>query len=160
MKGTDKFLLAIVAGVVFLVALAFAVTLLRPERTYRPEDTAEGVAYNYLLAIQEHDYPRAYSYLSLQLKGYPPSAEAFAEDLSQNRLALGADAASTTWSVDPAGNVGDLRFVTVREWHSYGGGIFGDNQVQRHLRDEAAARRERVENHRIRLALAQVLGPG
>jgi len=77
MKNTDKFLVGIVVGVVVLVATAFAVALLRPKPTYQLEDTPKGVAHNYLLALQQEDYKRAYGYLSPTIEGYPTSAEAF-----------------------------------------------------------------------------------
>ena len=52
MKSTDKVLIAIVAGIILLIIVAFVVALAKPEPTYQAEDTPEGVAYNYLLALQ------------------------------------------------------------------------------------------------------------
>ena len=53
MKTTDKILIGIVAGIILLIIVALVVTLSRPEPTYQPEDTPEGIAHNYLLALQK-----------------------------------------------------------------------------------------------------------
>ena len=83
MKVTDRFLLGIVAGVALLVVVAFLLVLNRKELTYQSEDTPQGVAHNYLLALQERDYERAFGYLSPDLAGYPQSVDEFAGDLKQ-----------------------------------------------------------------------------
>ncbi|MEN9935479.1 MAG: hypothetical protein RLZZ387_2058, partial [Chloroflexota bacterium] len=84
MLRTDRFLVAIVAGALLLVVVAFAVTLTRPAPSYREGAEPADIAYNYVLALQRKDYPRAYGYLSPSLKGYPDSADAFAADVQQN----------------------------------------------------------------------------
>ncbi len=84
MKSTDKVLIAIVAGIVLLIVVALVVTLTRPEPIYQAEDTPEGVAHNYLLALQKEEYERAYGYLSPTLEGYPASADRFVEDVEDN----------------------------------------------------------------------------
>ena len=81
MKSTDRFLIGIVIGVVVLVIAAFGVAFLGPKPAYQSDDTPEGVAHNYLLAIQREDYARAYGYLSPDLRGYPASDEQFIEDM-------------------------------------------------------------------------------
>ncbi len=70
MKGTDKFLVGIVAGVLFIVIAAVVVVVRRPPPSYKEENTAEGTAHNYLLALQQQDYSRAYTYISFSLQGY------------------------------------------------------------------------------------------
>lgn len=85
MKGSDKFLLAIVLGIAVLVAAAIILVLRLPPPTYLPEDTPEGVVSNYLLALREGNYERAYGYLSPDLVGFPPNAAEFAVDVQQNR---------------------------------------------------------------------------
>jgi len=117
MKTTDKFLIGIVAGVILLVGMAFAVAFLRPHWNYQPDDTPKGVAHNYLLALKQKDYARAYSYLSPTLAGYPDSAEEFAKRiddygsrrLSDNSTTLVVE--STRASEDPT----DRAVVVVRE---------------------------------------------
>ncbi|MGB0383870.1 MAG: hypothetical protein ACPGWR_03520 [Ardenticatenaceae bacterium] len=85
MKGNEKFLLAIVLGVLLLLGVTFAVALLRPAPTYQSDEQPGGVAHNYLLALQRQEFERAYGYLSPTLKGYPPSADRFATDILDNR---------------------------------------------------------------------------
>lgn len=60
----DRFLFGIVAGSLLLVAAALIFARLAPPPTSIPDDTPEGVAYNYLLALQRDDQRKAYSYLS------------------------------------------------------------------------------------------------
>src|SRR3972149_1468711 len=83
MKVTDRFLLGIVAGIALLVVVAFLLVLNRKELTYQSEDTPQGVAHNYLLALQERDYERAFGYLSPDLAGSPQRGDEFAGDLKQ-----------------------------------------------------------------------------
>ncbi|MEK6256736.1 MAG: hypothetical protein N2C13_05395, partial [Chloroflexota bacterium] len=68
MKSPDKFLIAIVVGIVALVLVVFAVTLARGAPEYKAHDNPEGGDFNYLQAIHNEDYKRAYSYLSSNLK--------------------------------------------------------------------------------------------
>jgi len=127
MKSTDKFLIGIVIGIVLLVVAAFVVTLTRPEPTYQAEDTPKGVAHNYLLALQKEDHQRAYGYLSPTLKGYPASAERFAENVEDSswRFRLDTD---TTLAVESARVTGNRAVVEVRESRFRGGDLFDSGQ--------------------------------
>ncbi len=78
-EQTDRFLIAIVAGAFALVVSAFLLARSLPEPVYQSEGTPEGVAQNYLLALRQRDFERAYGYLSSELPGYPDTAEAFGE---------------------------------------------------------------------------------
>jgi hypothetical protein len=127
MKNTDKFLLGIVAGVIVLVGVAFAVAYLRPEPAYQADDTPEGVAHNYLLALQQEDYERAYRYLSPTLKGFPASVDEFAEDIRKDAWRFGLADGSTTLEVETARVSGDGAQVMVRETRFYQGGLFDSN---------------------------------
>ncbi len=61
----DRFLLGILIFVGVLVAAALILFFVRNEKpAYGPEDTPEGVLYNYAVALQIHDYERAYGYLA------------------------------------------------------------------------------------------------
>ncbi|MCE7858695.1 MAG: hypothetical protein DYG86_02765 [Chloroflexi bacterium CFX2] len=72
----DKFLTGILIGVGALVLLALALFFTRQDsRDYLPEDSPEGVAHNYVLAVLEKDYEKAYGYLA-DLK-YKPTYEDF-----------------------------------------------------------------------------------
>ena len=104
--GIDKFLLAIVIGAVVLVGIAIGVTLLQPEPDYLPEDTPEGVAHNYLLALDKGEYQRADSYLSPNLPGYPITGDAFAGDIDENSYWFGKDE-DTTLRVESSKTTGN-----------------------------------------------------
>lgn len=64
MKG-DRFLLAILVGIIALVILALALFYSRQgDQEYAAEDVPQGVIRNYALALQSGDYERAYAYLA------------------------------------------------------------------------------------------------
>ncbi|MEZ0396653.1 MAG: hypothetical protein ABWK53_09530 [Anaerolineales bacterium] len=60
----DKFLLGILIFIGLLVAVSLALFFSRGQPQPVADDTPEGVVYNYLLALQERDYERAYAYLA------------------------------------------------------------------------------------------------
>ncbi|HLE27361.1 MAG TPA: hypothetical protein VI793_04545 [Anaerolineales bacterium] len=124
MKSTDRFLIGIVIGVVVLVIAAFGVAFLGPKPAYQSDDTPEGVAHNYLLAIQREDYARAYGYLSPDLRGYPASDEQFIEDMYNNRWNFRLDSNPATLTVGSTRITGNLAIVTVRETVFYSTGLF------------------------------------
>lgn len=129
MKKTDKILLGIVGGIILLVVVAFAVAFSKPKPTYQAEDTPEGVAFNYLFALQQEDYERAYGYLSLTIKGYPSDAEAFADDIRDNSWQFsGVNDSSTTLEVDSVDISGARADVKIRETHFYEGDLFNSGQ--------------------------------
>jgi len=127
MKSTDKFLIGIVAAIVLLIVVALVVTLTLPGLTYQAEDTPEGVAHNYLVALHKEEYERAYSYLSPSLDGYPASAEEFAGHVQDYywRFRLNTD---TTLSVESAKITGSLATVRVRESRFRSGDLFDTGQ--------------------------------
>ena len=84
MNKTDRFLIAIVAGAGILLVAAFILALQRPNPGYKPDDSPENITHNYLLAIENRDYERAYTYLSPDLPGYPPDLETFIQDTERN----------------------------------------------------------------------------
>jgi len=60
----DRFLLGILVGIALLMVIAVGLFLLRPGvQEYGPEDTPQGVVRNYVLALDNGDYARAYGYL-------------------------------------------------------------------------------------------------
>ena len=72
----DRFLTGILVGIVVLVVIALAVFFLRRgSQSYIPEDVPEGVVHNYVLAVLNKDYEKAYGYLA-ELK-YKPTYEEF-----------------------------------------------------------------------------------
>jgi hypothetical protein len=127
MKSNDKLLFGIVGGMIMLIVAAFLVTLNRPEPTYREEDTPEGVAHNYLLALQKEDYGRAYGYLSPTLKGRPRSQKAFLQHIQRYSWNFRLET-STTLTVESSKIIGKEATVTVRETQFRGGGLFDSGQ--------------------------------
>ena len=61
----DRFLTGILIGIGVLVIVALAVFFTRTDtQTYVSEDTPEGIVHNYVLAVLNKDYEKAYSYLA------------------------------------------------------------------------------------------------
>lgn len=125
MKKTDKFLIGIVGGIFLLVVVAFIVALTTPEPSYQAEDTPEGVAFNYLFALQQGDYERAYGYLWPSLKGYPRNAVAFASDIRDSNWEFRSlNDSSVTLEVGSVFIQERHAEITVLETRFYEGGLF------------------------------------
>jgi hypothetical protein len=61
----DRFLTGILVGIAVLVVIALAVFFIRKDKqSYISEDAPEGVVHNYVLAVLNKDYQKAYSYLA------------------------------------------------------------------------------------------------
>lgn len=61
----DRFLLGILVGIGVLVIAALAVFFVRKDgQSYVSDDTPEGVVHNYVLAVLNKDYEKAYGYLA------------------------------------------------------------------------------------------------
>ena len=61
----DRFLTGILIGIAVLVVIALAVFFLRQgSQSYSSEDAPEGVVHNYVLAVLNDDYEKAYGYLA------------------------------------------------------------------------------------------------
>jgi hypothetical protein len=61
----DRFLTGILIGIVVLIAAALIVFFTRRnDATYAPETTPDGVVHNYVLAVLNKDYQKAYGYLA------------------------------------------------------------------------------------------------
>jgi len=61
----DRFLTGILIGIGVLIVVALAVFFTRTDtQTYVSEDVPEGVVHNYVLAVLNKDYEKAYSYLA------------------------------------------------------------------------------------------------
>lgn len=128
MKTTDKFLIGIVAGIVLLIVIALVVALGKTEDTYLDQNTPESVVHDYLLALQSEDYPKAYSYLSSTIKGYPRTAGKFTADID-NMWEL-QTISKNTFTIDSAEITpkGDTAAVVVGMTNLRGGGLFNTRQ--------------------------------
>ena len=61
----DRFLTGILVGIVVLVIVALTVFFIRKDtQSYVSENVPEGVVHNYVLAVLNDDYQKAYSYLA------------------------------------------------------------------------------------------------
>ena len=61
----DRFLTGILVGIAALVVIALVVFFIRRDtQTYIAEETPEGVVHNYVLAVLNGDYQKAYGYLA------------------------------------------------------------------------------------------------
>lgn len=123
-KNSNRLLIGIVIGSVVLMGIALAVVLLQPKQDYLPEDSPEGIAHNYLFALQQGEYQRAYSYLSRKLPGYPLNLEIFTENVEDNTYQFRLDE-DTTLRVDSVTINDDKATVLMNETIFYSEGIFG-----------------------------------
>ncbi|MEW6092534.1 MAG: hypothetical protein AB1531_01085, partial [Chloroflexota bacterium] len=81
----DRFLIGILVFIGLLVAAALALYFIQPQTaSYQPDDTPEGVVYNFALAIQDRDVERAYSYLADL--DYKPTESAFRQAILNGYL--------------------------------------------------------------------------
>jgi hypothetical protein len=62
----DRFLIGILAGIAVLIIVALAIFFVRlnNKQVYVDEATPEGVVHNYVLAVLNKDYQKAYGYLA------------------------------------------------------------------------------------------------
>jgi len=81
----DRFLTGILIGIAVLIVAALVVFFTRgSKQTYGPEDIPEGVVHNYVLAVLNKDYQKAYGYLAdLENK---PSYDAFHRSFATGSL--------------------------------------------------------------------------
>jgi hypothetical protein len=130
MQRTDRFLIGIVVGAVVIIVLAVVVVLLKPEATYLPDDTPDGVSHNYLLALQNKDFSKAYGYLSTRIEGYPATLEDFENQVLRNSWQFNIGE-GVTLKVDSADIRSNRATVHVIQTRFHGGGLFDTGQSMR-----------------------------
>jgi len=128
MKKSDKILIWIVGGIVLLVIVAFAIALVKPKPTYMADDSPEGVAFNYLFAIQQGDYDRAYGYLSPGLSGYPHNVDDFVGDTKDYSWEFNNLNSSTALEIVKTDVRGSRADVTMRVTYFREGDLFDSGQ--------------------------------
>lgn len=129
-KSVDKFLLAIVIGAILLVVIVFIIALTKPKPDYLPENTPEGVAHNYLFALEKGDYPRAYSYLSPNIKGYPEDSDEFIKSIEDYPSLFKFDR-NTSLQFESGFSGQETAIIKVKETTFTEGGIFGSSEDTR-----------------------------
>lgn len=128
MKTTDKFLIAIVAGIVLLVGVTLVVALIRSKPNYQPDNTPEGVVHNYLTALREDDYTRAYNYILPTIWGYSDFVET-AEQAKQGGWNSDLHDGAVTLEIESTRHrTENLSVVTVRRRYFYERGLFGSRE--------------------------------
>ena len=127
MQSSTKFLLGIVIGIVLLVIIAFTVVLLRPEPTYQDDSTPDGAAHNYLLAIQNKDYERAFTYIPEKYR-YPENADDMAIDIQKSSWEFDTDSDFSLALESTRMNGDDKAVVTMRKTTFYNNGLMGSSQ--------------------------------
>ena len=86
----DKFLIVIIITVIILMIVAVGVFSVRQNsQDYVNEDTPEGIVHNFVFAIQQDDFERAYSYL-YEAEGKPTLSEFRQYYKSNNLVNIGA----------------------------------------------------------------------
>lgn len=128
MTGSDRFLAAIVIGILVLVVVAFAVVLRQPEPTYRGTDTAAGAAHDYLLALRERDFERAYGLLWSGVPGRPADLQAFVADVNDQRWSFGLEEQAASFRVGDARPAADGAEVEVVRTVFVDGGLLDSAQ--------------------------------
>lgn len=130
MQGSNKFLIGIVIGIVLLVIITFFVIMQRPEPTYGDENTPDGAAHNYLLAIQNRDYERAFTYIPEKYP-YPEDADDMAYTIGKDSWHFDTDS-DFSLAVDSVQMRSEERsVVTVRKTTFYNNGLMGSGQSTR-----------------------------
>ena len=83
----DRFLIAILIFIVILVIAAVAVYFIRQEKqAYLPDTSPENIVQNYVLALQNKEYEKAYSYLRQEDK--TPTLAEFKETFLRQQRSL------------------------------------------------------------------------
>jgi hypothetical protein len=128
MKRPDWFLIGIVVAVILLVVVALAYAMRQPEPEFREDGTPSGVAHDYLLALAESDYERAWGYVSPSVAGYPGTLEQFVDDVADQGWTFGLSNPSRAIEVPPADIAGDRAVATVVESTFRQAGLFDSAQ--------------------------------
>ena len=117
---TDRFLLVILGAIGLLVIAALLLFFIRQRgQEYGPQDTPQGVVRNYVLALENKDFQRAYGYL-IEGAG-KPTYERFRQDF----ISLGMEASGASLQIGETQlfeREAIVALVVIRG----GGGPFGD----------------------------------
>jgi hypothetical protein len=117
----DRFLAGILAGIGLLIVVALVLFFARQSRVeYSDETTPAGVLHNYVVALHNGDYQRAYAYLAeAEAK---PSLAAFQQAFLSNQLNL----SDVSLKIDETKLQGNQAYVSITLVHA-GSGLFNDS---------------------------------
>ncbi len=106
MKTSNRLLLwfGVAIGVLVIVTVALVLSTTRGSSTLLPEDTPEGTVQRFLLAMEQQDFAKAYSYLALDEKGQRVPYESWVQSIPRGSSGSGWKATidKTTVSGDQA----------------------------------------------------------
>lgn len=140
MSGQDRILAGIAIGALVLVLLAFGIALTREGPSYRGGDAPDDVVHDYLVALRLEDTDRAWSVLSPGLPGYPPSPEAFLEDVTSQPWQFELEDVDLEVGEARIDEETGIALVPVLVTSYYSGGLFdsgrSESRVEFRLRDE------------------------
>jgi len=131
-RGVDKYLLGIIVGIVLLVAATVIIVFTRPKAEYLTDESPEAIVHNYLLAIKEADYDRAYGYISSEIDVYPEDLEIFIEVVEDESWSFG-EMGDSVVQVLSSRVRGDKTIVKVLETSYSSGGLFDSSQYDRNF---------------------------
>lgn len=104
----DRFLLGILVGIGALVVVALVVFFMRQETaTYMPDDDPASIVHNYVLALHNGEYEKAYGYLA-DLPNKPEY-----EDFRTVFLSQWVDPSSSGIEIGPVKEEGDDAYVEI-----------------------------------------------
>lgn len=107
----DRFLTGILIGIGVLVVVALGVFFTRQDsQTYVAEDTPEGVVHNYVVAVLNKDYERAYSYLAE--REYKPTFTQFRQSFITGNI-YPENAAINVGASEIAGDEASVEVATI-----------------------------------------------
>jgi len=112
----DRFLTAILAGILLVAVLALVVFFTRQQQpVYQPDDTPQGILHNYATALYQKDYEKAYTYLA-NMENKPTYSQ-----FRQAFLSKQIDPSNSDLQIDNAEINDDEALVLISVISSWGG---------------------------------------
>jgi hypothetical protein len=127
MRTSDKFLVAVIVGLLLIAGAALFSRARQPQQLYQEEKTATAVASNYIMSFQEGDFERAYGYLSPELPGYPDDLQDFIRQVNTESYLFDRDQA-TSYRALSQEEGDDWAVVEVESSYFYRDGFFLNNR--------------------------------
>lgn len=112
----DWFLIGIVGSIALLIVVGLVLALQRPDPVdYQADDTPEGVAFNYLLALQLGEYDRAYDYVATDLPNKPADAGEFFAEIQDSYNCTNQQEIDSRFQIDETERFDDRAVVTASQ---------------------------------------------
>lgn len=130
-KGFDKFPIFFILGILVILIITFIILLRSPKPTYTDDSNPQGVIFNYILALKNSDYEKAWSYLSPTLEEFPRNAERFQQMVSRNSYQFSNLNNDLILKFGTTQRVGNRATVTVIQTIFYNSGLFSRKEYTR-----------------------------